>query len=477
MLTSALLAFTLFSPQAPAESRPEITWEAYELRTDDGPIAAELGRLQVPERRGAPDARMITLAFARIRSTSPAPGAPIIYLDGGPGGSGVGVAQTPTFGPLFRALRAHADVILLSQRGTGLSDRIGCRGGDPLPSDTLTSVERMIAETSSRHASCAASLRAQGVDLAGYTTVESADDIDAIRQALGAPRISLVGFSYGTHLGLATLRRHGAHIERAVLLGTEGPADTWKLPSTYDAQVAAIDAMLRANPTTRERMGNFTAALRELLARTANAPLDVTFTVGASQRTMQVGPAGVLYLLRRDIGDTNDLPWIPAFVYESLAGDTRIISQLLARRLPGLERGVQMMATAIDCASAAPADRLARIRAEEPASIFGVMTNFPFPEVCAAAGLEPLGSGFHEPVRSDVPTLFVSGTLDSNTPPSQAEAIMRGFSSSSHLIVEGAGHESTLTDEVRARIVRFLSGGDVENATLPGPPVTFRLPR
>src|SRR5690606_40308726 len=94
MLTSALLAFTLFSPQAPAESRPEITWEAYELRTDDGPIAAELGRLQVPERRGAPDARMITLAFARIRSTSPAPGAPIIYLDGGPGGSGVGVAQT-----------------------------------------------------------------------------------------------------------------------------------------------------------------------------------------------------------------------------------------------------------------------------------------------------------------------------------------------------------------------------------------------
>src|SRR5690606_33704382 len=146
-------------------------------------------------------------------------------------------------------------------------------------------------------------------------------------------------------------------------------------------QVAAIDAMLRANPTTRERMGNFTAALRELLARTANAPLDVTFTVGASQRTMQVGPAGVLYLLRRDIGDTNDLPWIPAFVYESLAGDTRIISQLLARRLPGLERGVQMMATAIDCASAAPADRLARIRAEEPASIFGVMTNFPFPEV------------------------------------------------------------------------------------------------
>src|SRR5690606_41537002 len=104
--------------------------------------------------------------------TSPAPGAPIIYLDGGPGGSGVGVAQTPTFGPLFRALRAHVDVILLSQRGTGLSDRIGCRGGDPLPSDTLTSVERLIAETSLRHSAGAASVARQGRALPCYTTGE-----------------------------------------------------------------------------------------------------------------------------------------------------------------------------------------------------------------------------------------------------------------------------------------------------------------
>lgn len=462
---------TVATPQSP------VSWQAYELRTDEEPIAAELGRLEVPERRGDPASRSITIAFARIPSTSATPGPPVIYLDGGPGGSGIGAARIPEYASIFRALRASSDVILLSQRGTGLSDRLGCLGGDPLPADALTTAARMSAEIASRHAACAASLRAQGADLAGYTSNESADDIDAVRAALGVPKVSLLGFSYGTHLALATLRRHGDRIARAVLIGTEGPGDTWKLPSTYDAQVASIQALIDADPKARERMGDFTSSLRALLARTADTPIDVTFKTGDTERTMAIGAAGILYLLRRDIGDTNDLSWIPAFVYETLSGDTRILSQLLARRMPGLERGVHMMAAAMDCASAAPAERLARIRAEEPGSIFGALTNFPFPDVCAAAGLEPIGPAFHAPVQSAVPALFVSGTLDSNTPPAQAEAVMRGFPNASHLVVEGAGHESTLTLAVRERIVTFLEGGVVQSATLPGQPIEFWLPR
>lgn len=481
MLTSsALLLLLLLPSQAPppmASGASAISWQPYQLATDTEPIEAELGRLTVPERRGNPGARPVTIAFARIRSTSASPGAPVIYLDGGPGGSGIGAARIPAFASLFRALRATSDVILLSQRGTGSSDRIGCLGGAPLPDDALSSEARLTAEVTARHAACAASLRAQGIDLAGYTSDESADDIEAIRAALGVPKVSLVGFSYGTHLALATLRRHSARIDRAVLLGTEGPADTWKLPATYDRQVLTLDAMLRADPRTKDVMGDLAGTLRSLLARVAATPLRVTFTAGSTARTMDVGAAGILYLLRRDIGDSNDLPWIPAFVYETHAGDTRMLSQLLARRLPGFERGVQMMATAMDCASAAPAERMAAIRAQTPGSIFGAMTNFPFPDVCDAAGIAPPPPAFHRPVTTRVPALFVSGTLDSNTPPAQAEAVMRGFAHASHLIVEGAGHESTLTAAVQQRIAAFLSGTPVESATLPGERIVFRLPR
>lgn len=477
MLTASLLLL-LSLAQAPSPAPAGvIEWRPYELATDSEPIAAELGKLSVPERRAHPASRRITIAFARIKSTSHNPGPPVIYLDGGPGGSGIGAARVPHFGALFRALSASSDVILLSQRGTGLSDRVGCLGGDPLPADTFVSLARMQEEVTSRQARCAESLRAQGVDLAGYTSDESADDIDAVREALGVPQVSLIGFSYGTHLALATLRRHTDRIARVVLLGTEGATDTWKLPSTYDAQVAAIEALLDADPRTRDVMGDFTATLRTLLDRLADNPLPITMKINGHDRTMQLGAAGFLYLLRRDIGDTNDLPFIPAAIYETAAGNYDMLTRLLARRLPEFERGVQMMATAMDCASAASASRLNEIRAQETGSIFGAMTNFPFPEVCQAAGISPIGESFYEPVTTRVPTLFVSGTLDSNTPPAQAEAVMRGFANAAHLIVTNAGHESTVTPDVAARIVSFLDGHAVESATLPGAPIVFRLPR
>ena len=61
-----------------------------------GRVEAELGRFRVPEDRRRPDGRQIEIVFGRLRSTAAAPGPPIVYLDGGPGGSGVGVARIPS---------------------------------------------------------------------------------------------------------------------------------------------------------------------------------------------------------------------------------------------------------------------------------------------------------------------------------------------------------------------------------------------
>ena len=74
---------------------------------------------------------------------------------------------------------------------------------------------------------------------------------------------------------------------------------------------------------------------------------------------------------------------------------------------------------------------------------------------------------------SDTPALLVSGTLDANPPPAQAEAHRRGLTRSTHLVVANAGHESTLPVlEVQQAIVDFLSGRDLADAT-----ITVRVPR
>ena len=81
---------------------------------------------------------------------------------------------------------------------------------------------------------CATELRGKGIDLSAYNTEASADDLDDLRRALGAEKISLFGFSYGTHLALAAVRRHPERIDRVILAGTEGPDHSQKLPHTFD---------------------------------------------------------------------------------------------------------------------------------------------------------------------------------------------------------------------------------------------------
>ncbi|MBS3820078.1 hypothetical protein KGY73_11340 [bacterium] len=65
-----------------------VTWESIEFKAKEKTVEAERGSFKVLENRSNPDSRPIKLTFVRFESTSDNPGAPIVYLAGGPGGSG-----------------------------------------------------------------------------------------------------------------------------------------------------------------------------------------------------------------------------------------------------------------------------------------------------------------------------------------------------------------------------------------------------
>jgi pimeloyl-ACP methyl ester carboxylesterase len=90
---------------------------------------------------------------------------------------------------------------------------------------------------------CAERFRQAGVDRAGYNTNESADDLEDLRKALGAQKISLWAISYGTHLSLATIKRHERNLDRVILAGTEGLTQTIKLPSNIQKHLEQIDRL------------------------------------------------------------------------------------------------------------------------------------------------------------------------------------------------------------------------------------------
>ncbi len=459
--------------------RTEVRWEDHVGRGRDGrELSGRIGRIRVPENRSKPDGKTIELAFVVYPSSNPNPGPPIFYLAGGPGGPGIGTCETWASGPDFRLLD-HADVVALDQRGTGLSrpnlsemPDFGYR----LPLDRVVTRDDVIAAEKRATARMVEHFRRLGVDLDAYNSEESADDVDAVREALGFDKIVVYGSSYGSHLGLAYLRRHPEHVARAVLSRVEGPNHTWKLPSQIQAQMVELHERIAADPALSEAMPDFLGTVRGLLARLEKEPVTVTLDEGGGDPIEVVcGPYDLQRGLTMLLANREGLAQAPMAIHPYTKGDWTTLAKVALRARQG--RPFSAMAVMMDCASGATAKRRARIEQErnDPANLLGDAMDGYYIEVCEACGDPDLGDDFRGPLRCEAPVLFISGELDARTPPSNVDEIRRGFLNSTHLLVEDCGH---LSFEFRnpdfCRILgRFLEGEEIEDGRIAMPPIRF----
>lgn len=473
-----VLAVVLVAPALDERRAGDLVVERKTLTAEGGTaIEADFGRLFVPEDRGAASRRLIEIAFVRLKCTREAPSrAPLFFLEGGPGSPATPGASRPEALAAWLPILALSDVVLVDQRGTGQSRpnlAFASEGGPPVDvfRDEATAKRRVLDECRK----AAARFRADGVDLSAYTTEASADDIDDLRAALGAEKMSLLGFSYGTHLGLSVIRRHGDRVENAVLVGVEGPDQTRKLPSDVDTQFRRISRLAARDPRIAAHVPDFMALLERVLARLERQPIDVTVKDPSSgaELTVPVGTFGLRLILLFDYGDSSDIPVFPRLLHSIDRGDPSVLAWFVRKRLFQMG-GLSAMTFAVDAASGASPERWARIARETPLYPMGNVANFPFPEVGAAVGARDLGEGFRGPLVSDVRTLFVSGTLDGNCPTYQAEGLRWAFTDAVHLSVENAGHEAAFFDpRVHEIMRRFLAGEDVRGERVVQPPLRF----
>ena len=121
-------------------------------------------------------------------------GTPVVFLHGGPGEGSQTFARYA--GP---TLEARLRMVYLDQRGSGRSDR-------PKAADN-------------------------------YSIAQLVDDIEALRVHLGAPRIDLIGHSFGTILGLEYAARYPGRVAHLVLAGAVPD-----LPRAIDIQCARLQS-------------------------------------------------------------------------------------------------------------------------------------------------------------------------------------------------------------------------------------------
>lgn len=455
----------------------EMWFEPFKITVEGKSVDAELGHLMVRENRAKKDSNLIELAFLRLKSTAEKPGNPVVFLDGGPGSSPIGLARFPEYMQAFHKFREVGDVILLDQRGVGRSKpNLTKISIESFPLNIFADQELAQKTFDARIKEGAQYFRSQGVDLAAYNSRESAHDVDDLRKALGASKINLVGFSYGTHLGLACIRYHGANIDRAALFGTEGPDNTDKLPSTSDRSLKKLAEIAAADAEIGSKVPDLVAMLKRVMDRLEKEPATVTITDrrGNKPVDIKVGKFGLQFLIMRDLGDTSDLPVFPAWFYTMDKGDYSILARFAERRYNQYGGGISMMTVMMDAASGATRGRKAQIAREAKTALLGEMVNFPSLIVEGVTDNIDLGDEYRSPIRTSVPTLFVSGEFDNNTPPFQTDEVRRFFKQNTHLVIGNAGHESTLVDaRVQQTTVDFLLGRDVSKVKISLPPLKF----
>jgi pimeloyl-ACP methyl ester carboxylesterase len=441
-------------------------------------VDAEFGTLLVPENRSNPESNLIELAFVRFKSTAKNPGPPIVYLAGGPGGSGIWTAKGSRF-PLFMALREIADVIAFDQRGVGYSKPyLQCFDRLALPLDVAPTREAAIKELRDKSRSCASYWRdIQRVDLTGYNTNESADDLEDLRKALGVPQISLWSISYGTHLAFATMRRHPQSIHRAILAGTEGPDHTYKLPSNIQKHLEDLAAVIQADPVVGKEIPDFLGLMKSVFDRLDAKPETVEITDPQTKLKVKVivNKFVMQYIVASNIGTTVSARF-PALFYRASKGDFTNPAQVwLSQSRDEIGAAMSYM---MDCASGRTAARRERIAREAKGTLLEDLFNFPFPDICTEWNAPDLGDEFRSPVKSDIPVLFISGTLDARTPISNAEEYRKGFSNSTHMIIEGAVHSDPLflsSPKIKEGMMEFLRGQPVTTTKIQGAPLKFVL--
>lgn len=232
-------------------------------------VPVDCGYLIVPEDRSKPDGRSVRLAMAIFRAPggNPEPD-PIVQLHGGPGGGVIQFFSFGEYGPYAEFTSTNRDVIVLDQRGNGLSEPVlNCPELASVMMDNLDlevngeQITRSEAQQRELEAGivCSQTL-SETVDLRMFTTKEIVEDVNDLRIALGYDMVNLHGESYGTTVAEEVARKYPETIRSLTFDAVEDPNDGFEiwpgiasdaLNSVFD-DCAADEACNAAFPNLRE---------------------------------------------------------------------------------------------------------------------------------------------------------------------------------------------------------------------------------
>jgi pimeloyl-ACP methyl ester carboxylesterase len=435
-------------------------------------VNVECGYLIVPEDHNDPGSASLRLHVAVFKSVSANPEPdPVIYLEGGPGGSAletVGYA----YDFLVKPFLDTRDFVVFDQRGTGYSQPyLGCPelfdvGYDTIDQFLLPS-EDVSANLEAVFA-CHDRLVEQGINLSVFNSAQSAADVEVLRQFLGYDQWNLFGISYGTRLALTIMRDYPEGVRSAILdsayptqvnLYIETPANMHRSMDTLFLRCAS-------DPDCNERYPNLEAVFYKLVDQLNREPvlvkLDDHYHDGYE---VLVSGDDLIGLLFRSFYSEALIPKLPSVIYKARRGDYSELAWLRAQSVGGGGGNSMGMYYSVQCYEEVPFGSPDEViaGANDHPQVQNFFTRSYYLgkaifTVCKTWQLENINPTENDPVASDIPALILSGEYDPITPPTWGEMAQQLLPNSYFYLFPGMGHGVSIAADCPTSItLQFLN--------------------
>ncbi len=396
--------------------------------------------------------------YPRFDLTHPAFGT-LLPQEGGPGYSTRGTAGA--YLNIYGSLREHRDVLIIDKRGTGLSGAVNCHAiqtGDPVDPKGLKACGEQLGDKAPL-----------------YGTKLAVDDIVAVMDAMQIDQVDYYGDSYGTYVGQVFAAWHPDRL-RSIILDSAYPVrapDVW-FPTDWTTGQDGLDLVCDRSPACRALGGTSTNRLERLLRELRQQSISGTAPDADGIETGVTLDVSTLFLLVTNLGSSpityRDLDSAIRAWFDSQ--DAVPLLRLAAEyNTPSVSHPVDFsygQYQAVICAeypllydlSATPSQR----RLQYDQSLEDARENrsdlfapFTIDEAIASnADFTPLGTCLDwpvpppaypqgdplpkHPVFPTVPTLVLSGDLDSVTSPEDANQTAAQFPNVVHLLIPNLTH-------------------------------------
>jgi pimeloyl-ACP methyl ester carboxylesterase len=393
---------------------------------------ARCGSLRVPENPAVPQGRQLSIGVAIVPAIERKHDDPVVVLMGGPGESAISAAGG--YVRQFAFLLQERDLLLVDQRGTGRSGALACdiaatrdpatRLKDLFPLDAVASCERRLR---------------QSADLTQYTYPRFADDLEQVRRALGYGPLNLFAGSYGTRAEQVYVRAYPRSV-RTAYVGSVVPLDVATPLTMARTAQSTLDQLIQdcaADAACRAAFPNFKDELRNVFAKLESGAVRVT--VPGHEGTSPLHKGRVAEWLRSMLyrpGDAASMPWT---IHRAYQGDWRVIVDGIQAKDsdPDFSYGLLF---AITCSEDIPFIREAEVGPQSQGTFVGDDRVRQQQAACRLWPRATLPPHYREPVHTSVPSLFVTGDHDGDTPLWFTPRVMAGFSQAVEIVAKGQGH-------------------------------------